>query len=124
MEPIHVPSPPKTAFNKQRRMSDLIRKQVEHFKHLEHKLPAELRDRLPQHPIVSEDDAARYIAPMTRLLLSREQPGQAKPVIVRKPMLSKRTLALAAAAEPEIRPKKKSSPNAVRKSKPARKRKK
>jgi hypothetical protein len=71
MEPIHVLRPPQEAFNKDRRISDLIRKQVEHFKHLEHKLPEHLRSQLPQHHIVTEDDAARYIAPMTRLLMSQ-----------------------------------------------------
>jgi hypothetical protein len=68
MEPILVPGPPKEAFNKNRRVSDLIRAQVNHLKHIESKLPASLRDGIPQHPIVTEDDAARYIASMTRLL--------------------------------------------------------
>jgi hypothetical protein len=68
MDPIHVPGPPKEAFNKNRRVSDLIRAQVNHLKHIESKLPANLRQGIPQHPIVTEDDAARYIAPMTRLL--------------------------------------------------------
>ncbi|HEX4065860.1 MAG TPA: hypothetical protein VHZ09_07530 [Acidobacteriaceae bacterium] len=77
MEPILVPGPPKRAFDKNRRMSDLIRKQVEHFKHLEEKLPPELRATLPQHRIVTEDDAARYIAPMTQVLLARAAAVQA-----------------------------------------------
>ena len=68
MDPIHVPGPPKEAFNKNRRVSDLIRAQVNHLKHIESKLPPNLRQGIPQHPIVTEDDAARYIAPMTRLL--------------------------------------------------------
>lgn len=71
MEPILVPGPPKAAFDKNRRMSDLIRKQIAHFKHLEEKLPPEVRATLPHHALVTEDDAARYIAPMTRLLRSR-----------------------------------------------------
>jgi hypothetical protein len=77
MEPILVPGPPKEAFDKNRRMSDLIRKQIEHFKHLEEKLPPDVRATLPQHRIVTEEDAARYIAPMTRLLRSRAAAGQA-----------------------------------------------
>jgi hypothetical protein len=71
MDPIHVPGPPKEAFNKNRRVSDLIRAQVNHLKHIESKLPPSLRQGIPQHPIVTEDDAARYIAPMTRLLRSQ-----------------------------------------------------
>jgi hypothetical protein len=75
MDPIHVPGPPKEAFNKNRRVSDLIRAQVNHLKHIESKLPPNLRQGIPQHPIVTEDEAARYIAPMTRLL--RAQAGAA-----------------------------------------------
>ena len=32
MEPIHVPPPPSGAFNKNRRISDLIRSQISHLK--------------------------------------------------------------------------------------------
>jgi hypothetical protein len=71
MDPIHVPGPPKEAFNKNRRVSDLIRAQVNHLKHIESKLPPNLFQGIPQHPIVTEDDAARYIAPMTRMLRAR-----------------------------------------------------
>ncbi|WP_158752071.1 hypothetical protein [Acidobacterium sp. S8] len=76
MEPIEVPVPPKHAFNKQRPISDLVKKQIEHFKHLEAKLPAEVRAALPQHRIITEDDAARYIAPMTQFLVSGKVSGK------------------------------------------------
>ena len=65
MEVIHVPGPPKEAFNKNRPISDLIRAQVNHLKHLEANLPADVRQQLPQHEITTEDDAARYIGAMT-----------------------------------------------------------
>lgn len=71
MEPIHVPRPPKEAFNRNRPVSDLIRHQVEHFRHLEHRLSPELRQTLPQQRVLTEADAARYIAAMTRLLKSQ-----------------------------------------------------
>jgi hypothetical protein len=82
VELIHVPAPAKGAFNKHRRLSDLIKAQVKHLKHIEHGLPQEIRDTLPQHPIVTENDAALYIASMTTLLCSRATPpeGSAKPV--------------------------------------------
>jgi len=35
MKTIHVPGPPKEAFNKHRQMSDLIKAQIKHFRHLE-----------------------------------------------------------------------------------------
>jgi hypothetical protein len=102
MEPIHVPGPPKEAFNKSRRISDLIRAQINHLKHLEQKLPAQLRQQIPQHEITTEDDAARYIAPMTNLLRAQVAVSSAQPIRSVKrptPLRSIRGLALAAGAE-------------------------
>jgi hypothetical protein len=125
MEPIRVPAPPKAAFNKQRPMSDLIKAQIKHFKHLEHKLPAESRAALPQHAIVSEADAARYIAPMTALLRSRgaATPPAAKPT-AQIASLPRRTrgLSIAATAEavtPVRKAKKKSSTKQKARSRPS-----
>ena len=79
METIHVPGPPRQAFNKNRPISDLIRAQVNHLKHVEASLPAEQRSKIPQHAISTEDDAAQYIASMTSLF-------QAKPAAVAVPI--------------------------------------
>jgi hypothetical protein len=111
MEPILVPGPPKEAFNKHRPISDLVRKQVEHFKHLEEKLPEDVRASLPQHDVVTENDAARYIAAMTTYLHNR--PVAASPKIPKKAPSPKRpvamparpALAIAAAAETPARKK-------------------
>lgn len=104
MEPILVPGPPKEAFNKHRPISDLVRNQVEHFKHVEQKLPEEVRATLPQHDIVTENEAARYISAMTSYLLSRPRPKQAaKKTVAIKPPAPIRPgppLTLAAAAAP------------------------
>lgn len=70
MDVIHVPAPPKKAFDKLRPISDLIRAQVNHFKHLEAKLSPEQRQGIPQHRITTENDAAHYIAAMTTFLRS------------------------------------------------------
>lgn len=104
MDAIRVPAPPKQAFNMQRPMSDLIKSQIKHLKHVEYRLPQELRDTLPKHRIITENDAAIYIAAMTGLLLNRP----AAPKVVKMPVkktptpvstASTRTLSLAAAAE-------------------------
>jgi hypothetical protein len=71
MEPVQIPAVPREAFNKHRRISDLVRKQVEHFRHIEKKLPPEVQAKLPQHEIVTENDAARYIHAVTGYLLTR-----------------------------------------------------
>lgn len=118
MEPILIPSVPREAFNKHRRISDLVRKQVEHFKHIEEKLSADVREKLPHHTITTEDDAARYIAAMTAYLLSRPRPRQVvkKAVAIKPPAASRpaQPLALAAAAAAPARKKsvakKKSAP--------------
>ncbi len=92
MEPILIPGVPREAFNKHRRISDLVRKQVEHFKHIEEKLPTDVREKLPQHAITTEDDAARYITAMTTYLLSRPRPKQAaKKAVAIKPSAPPRT---------------------------------
>jgi len=107
MEPILVPGPPTEAFNKHRRISDLVKKQVEHFQHIEDRLPDNVRASLPQLPqldVVTENEAASYISAMTSYLLSRPKPKQAakKPVAMKPPapVRPSQPLALAAAAAP------------------------
>lgn len=106
MEPIKILVPPKEAFNKNRPISDLIKAQITHFQHLENKLPADLRRGIPQHKISTEDDAARYIAAMTRFLRARPAAvaPAAGPVEIRRrpaPISPLEGLALAASAAPE-----------------------
>jgi hypothetical protein len=102
MEPIVVPAPPREAFNKHRPISDLVRKQVEHFKHIEQKFPQDVREKLPSHGITSENEAARYIQAVTAYLLSRPRPKQATTrAVAIKPSAPRhlsQPLALAAAA--------------------------
>jgi hypothetical protein len=107
MEPILVPGTPTEAFNKHRRISDLVKKQVEHFQHIEDRLSSDVRASLPQLPQlddVTENEAARYISAMTSYLLSRPRPKQAaKKTVAMKPPAPVRPaqpLALAAAAAP------------------------
>jgi hypothetical protein len=117
MEPILVPGTPKEAFNKHRRISDLVRKQVEHFKHIEERLSDEVRASLPQHDVVTENEAARYISAITSYLVSRPRPKQAakKTVAIKPPAPVRPTqpLTLAASATPARKKstaKKKSAP--------------
>jgi hypothetical protein len=103
MDVIQVPATPKEAFNKHRRISDLIKAQVAHLKHVEEKLPSTQRPALPSHAIVTENDAAQYIAAMTSFIRGESKPA-AKP---KKHVVAIRNTApidLAAAAEPDKRP--------------------
>jgi ribosomal protein L35 len=102
MDVIQVPATPKEAFNKHRRISDLIKAQVAHLKHLEEKLPSTQRAALPSHAIVTENDAAQYIAAMTSLIKGESKPATSS----KKRVVAIRNTApidLAAAAEPDKR---------------------
>jgi len=119
MEIIHVPPPSKEAFHKGRPMSDLIKAQIKHFKHVEEKLSPEQRDSIPQHRITTENEAALYITAMTRLLRSgiTEKPAKPKlvPIAAKKsaPRAQTKGLAIAASespAGPRRKSKTKSSP--------------
>lgn len=120
MEIIHVPPPSKEAFHKGRPMSDLIKAQVKHFKHVEDKLSPEHREKIPQHRITTENEAAIYITAMTRLLRSGVGEKPSKPKLV--PIAAKKTaprtpakgLDLAAGASP-TKSRKKSKAKSSRK---------
>jgi hypothetical protein len=116
MEPIHVPGPPKKAFNKNRRISDLIRAQVNHLKHVESQLPVHQRLAVAPHAITTEADAATYIASMTRLFQSKAAtalkpatPFPAKPVAPIRRAAST-PISLAAGAAPKKSKAKKTTP--------------
>lgn len=83
METIVVPAPPKSAFNKKRPVSDLVRKQVEHFQHVAQKHGMKI-DRALERDLATEGGAARYIARVTREMRgqSEQTPG---PRLVARP---------------------------------------
>jgi hypothetical protein len=68
VKPILVPAPPRSAYNHNRRVSDLLLSQLKHFQHVELKhgrleIPSAIaRD------VYTEAGAARYIAAVTRAL--------------------------------------------------------
>ncbi|HXS75044.1 MAG TPA: hypothetical protein VN753_02625 [Terracidiphilus sp.] len=122
MEVIHVPPPSKEAFHKGRPMSDLIKAQIKHFKHVEEKLSPRERESIPQHRITTENEAAQYITAMTRLLRSDVDEKPAKPnltpITVKKsaPRAAARGFAIAASEAP-IKPRKQSKTKSSRKKK-------
>jgi hypothetical protein len=67
MEPILVPAPPKSAFNKNRAPSDLLVSQVRHFQHVEHKSGIAI-DAAMARDVQTEAGAARYILEVTRAI--------------------------------------------------------
>lgn len=88
---IRVGAPPKSTFNQDRPISDLIRSQVEHLKHVEERLTPEQRSTIPSGEIKTEAEAAKYIAAMTGILQSGariEQVAEVTPKVesIRKPL--------------------------------------
>jgi len=65
VQTIIVPGPPKSAFNKNRRVSDLILHQLRHFQHVAQKSGMKIDPAL-ERDIATEGGAARYIATVTR----------------------------------------------------------
>lgn len=66
---INIPKPPASAFNKNRPAGCLLQAQVRHIHHAESaRLPKEKRDGRRPEDIVTEADAASYIAAVTKVL--------------------------------------------------------
>lgn len=71
MATIRVPAPPPQAFQKNRPISDLVKSQIKHFQHLEHKLQLKLSRPFSPNDLTTEAGAAQYIAEVTAALCSR-----------------------------------------------------
>jgi len=98
MDPIPVPAPPKSAYNPQRKVSDLLAHQLKHFQHVELKNGVKI-DPAMSRDVGTEAGAAKYIAEMTRAIRSQsaaQSTGIA--VVPAKRKRPKDGLALAAAA--------------------------
>lgn len=101
MHPIHVPRPPKEAYNKNRPISDLIKAQLKHFQHIEQKLLPEQRPNIPHHELTTESAAAKYIAAMTQALCSGDSPKLAVMPRRHKGRHTAKGIPLAASADEE-----------------------
>jgi hypothetical protein len=93
---ILVPAPPKSAFNKNRPVSDLLKGQLRHFYHIEASLPPALRSNMTPRDYATEEGAAKYIAHLTNALKSLNQAKAPTPI--RGSAKASPGLALAAAA--------------------------
>jgi len=72
---IFVPAPPKSAYNPNRRVSDLLMGQLKHFHHLELKNGIKIDPVLPRD-VWTEAGAARYITAMTRAIRAQSAAAQ------------------------------------------------
>lgn len=82
---IKVPQPPKSAFNKQRPVSSLLRSHLEHLQRAEFRLPADMQTNIYINAIRTEGEAADYIGKVTaRLHAAHEGKGVPQPKRISK----------------------------------------
>ncbi len=73
MAVVHVPKPPKSAYDPTRPMSSLLRSQVEHLQEAESKLPLKYCSALYAKAIRTEGEAAQYIRDVTEAIHSAHE---------------------------------------------------
>src|ERR1017187_8387695 len=108
VDPIQVPAPPRSAYNPNRRVSDLIVGQLSHFQHLEQKHGNLGIDPALSRDIHTEAGAARYITAITRALRGQTSAPAKLAVLpaaktAKKRATSSPRLAIAASAAPPAR---------------------
>jgi len=94
---IHVPRPPKSAFNPGRPVSALLKSQIEYLRAAESRLPLRYRSEIYVNAIKTEGEAANYIGTVTEAIRDAHEDAaarRARPVPKRK-----RGLEIAAVAD-------------------------
>jgi hypothetical protein len=94
---IHVPRPPKSAFDPNRPVSALLKSQMEHLRHAASNLPLRYRSEIYVNAIKTEGEAARYIREVTEAIHSAH--GDAAVARARVAPKRKRVIEIAAVAD-------------------------
>lgn len=115
MDPIFVPTPPRSVYNPNRRVSDLLLSQLKHFQHVELKRGDLGIDPQIARNVYTEGGAALYIAAVTNALRGVSRVVQPpKLAVMKSPRPAKKSptegLALAASAETPPAPTKDAQP--------------
>ena len=111
MDPIPVPAPPRSAYNPNRRVSDLLYSQLQHFQHIEKKRGDLGIDPAIAANIHTEGGAAIYIAAVTNALRGTKMPAPATLATVPTPTPAKKPSAIKKST-----PSKKASKKSAKKS--------
>ncbi len=93
---IHVPKPPKSAYDPNRPLGSLLRSQVEHLREAESKLPLRYRSELYVKAIHTEAEAAQYIHDVTEAIHEAHGDAERKR---QAPPKRKRVIEIAAVAD-------------------------
>jgi hypothetical protein len=78
---VKVPRPAPGSFHKHRPMSDLLRRQVEHFREAERQLLADRQTGIDIDSIRLEHEAAAYIGEVTAALQGQNPPDRFQPAV-------------------------------------------
>jgi hypothetical protein len=76
MTRIHVPRPPKGAYNPERPISSLLKSQVDHLREAESKLPLRYRSERYIKAIQTEGEAAHYIREVTEAIRAAHEDAE------------------------------------------------
>jgi hypothetical protein len=113
---IHVPRPPKSAYDPDRPVSSLLKSQIDHLREAESKLPLRYRSEMYIRTIKTEGEAARYIRDVTEAIHAAHAEAHG----ARKAPKRRRVIEIAAVADERSereRARKKSARKPARKSK-------
>src|ERR1700751_1961419 len=92
---IHVPKPPKSAYDPDRPISSLLNSQIEHLREAEGKLPLRDRSKVYIKAIRNEGEAAKYIRDFTEAIHAANADAER----ARRAPKRKRVIEIAAGAE-------------------------
>ena len=123
MAVVHVPKPPKSAYDPNRPMSSLLRSQIDHLQEAEARLPLQYCSRLYAKAIKTEGDAARYIREVTEGI-RRAHEDAASSRTPRKAPARRRVIEIAAVADERPQPRTRKRPATKRKKTGAKKKRK
>jgi hypothetical protein len=107
MPMIHVPRPPKSAFDPNRPVSALLKAQVEYLHHAARRLPLRYRSEIYINAIETEGEAAQYIREVTESI--HEAHREAAAARSRVAAKRKRVIEIAAVADERAERKRASS---------------
>jgi hypothetical protein len=92
---IHVPKPPKNAYDPNRPMGSLLKSQIGHLREAESKLPLRYRSELYVKAVRTEGEAAEYIREVTEAIHEAHEDAQRR----RRAPKRKRVSEIAAVAD-------------------------
>ena len=92
---IHVPKPPRNAYDPDRPMGSLLQSQVEHLREAESKLPLRYRSEVYIKAVRTEGEAAQYIREVTEAIHEAHEEAQRR----RRAPQRKRVIEIAAVSD-------------------------